>query len=241
MAVGTRTGEEEIVTLEPLRFITFEGGEGGGKSTQVRLLEARISALGHEVVVTREPGGSPRGERIREFILSGGGKPFGTFAEAILFSAARIDHIREIITPALQRGAFVICDRFADSTRAYQGVMGDIDMETIDVLERIAIGTCRPCVTFILDVEPATGLARANARRERSGGEVDRFESENLQFHSQLRQTFLGIARSDPARCHVVSSERPKEEVSEEIWQVVYQKLIDREEVFPARQEPLHG
>lgn len=218
--------KEETVTAKPLRFITFEGGEGGGKSTQVHLLQERIAALGHEVVLTREPGGSPRGERIREFILSGGGKPFGPFAEAALFSAARIDHIRETIAPALARGAFVICDRFADSTRAYQGVLGEVDEETILALERIAVGAYRPSLTIILDVAPEIGLERAHARRERLGGAVDRFEGEDLAFHRKLRQAFLDIAAHEPGRCHVVASDQPKEQVSENIWQIVNQHLF---------------
>lgn len=207
------------------RFITFEGGEGGGKSTQVRLLRSRLEDQGYEVVVTREPGGSARGEKIREFILSGQGKPYGPFAEAILFSAARIDHLRETIIPALKRGAFVICDRFADSTRAYQGALGEIEPEIIQALERAAVGDYRPSLTIILDIPPEVGLARANARREQVGGAVDRFEGENIEFHRKLRQAFLDIAGQEPGRCNVVNTDRETEIVESDIWELVLTRL----------------
>ncbi len=215
--------------MDPLRFITFEGGEGAGKSTQVRLLQTRLAALGYEVVVTREPGGSPKGEDIREFILSGKGKPFGTFAEAVLFSAARIDHIRAIIKPALQRGAFVLCDRFSDSTRAYQGALGDIDAKTIEAIQHIAVGSCQPALTLVLDISPDIGLSRANLRRHAQGGAVDRFEGEDFSFHRQLRQAFLDIAAHDPNRCHVIFAEQPVEEIAEHIWQAVAGKFFQKD------------
>ncbi len=227
------------MTLAPLRFITFEGGEGAGKSTQIRLLREHIAALGYEVVVTREPGGSKRAEMIREFILSGGGKPFGPFAEALLFSAARIDHLREIIAPALRRGAFVLCDRFADSTRAYQGALGEIEQETLLALERVAVGPHRPGLTLILDIAPELGLARAGARREGTGAIVDRFEGEGIDFHRRLRQAFLDIAAKEPERCRVITANsapgnaeensiiagRALEEVAADIWAVVQERL----------------
>lgn len=212
-----------------LRFITFEGGEGGGKSTQVQLLRSRLENLGHEVVLTREPGGSLRGEKIREFILSGQGKPYGPFAEAILFSAARIDHLRETIIPALERGAFVICDRFADSTRAYQGALGEIEPDIIQSLERAAIGDYRPGLTIILDIPPEIGLARANTRRKQAGGVVDRFEGENMEFHQKLRQAFLDIAAQEPGRCSVIASDREPGIVADDIWQTVLARLDPNE------------
>jgi len=213
----------------PLHFITFEGGEGGGKSTQVGLLRSRLEGEGFEVVLTREPGGSERGEKIREFILSGQGKPYGAFAEAVLFSAARIDHLRETIIPALQRGAIVICDRFADSTRAYQGILGEIEPEVISALERAAIGENRPTLTIILDIPPEIGLARANARREGVGGAVDRFEGEDMEFHRNLRRAFLDIAKQEPERCRVIAADRAPEIVAQEIWQVVSKWLSPKE------------
>lgn len=224
MGPGGGVGEEADMTT-PLRFITFEGGEGGGKSTQVGLLRSHLENKGFEVVVTREPGGSERGEKIREFILSGQGKPYGAFAEAVLFSAARIDHLRETIIPALEQGAFVICDRFADSTRAYQGILGEIEPDIIRALERAAVGGNKPALTIILDIPPEIGLARANARRQGVGGAVDRFEGENMEFHRKLRQAFLNIAKEEPERCHVIAADRAKEIVAQDIWRVVLKWL----------------
>src|SRR5262250_1076550 len=157
------------------RFITFEGGEGTGKSTQAAILAERLKAFGLMVVLTREPGGSPGAEAIRHVILSGAAQPLGSHAEAILFAAARDDHVQELIRPALDDGKWVVCDRFADSTRIYQGVLGNVDPRVIRSLERIAVGDTRPDVTCILDVPPETGLARALRRRGASS--ADRFEA----------------------------------------------------------------
>src|SRR5215510_5244402 len=143
------------------RFITFEGGEGTGKSTHAALLAQRLRALGLGVVLTREPGGSPGAEIIRHVLLSGAAKPFGPHAEAILFAAARDDHIRSTITPALDRGRWVISDRFTDSTRVYQGNLGNLDARMIRRLEKLTIGDTRPELTFILDMPAEEGLARA--------------------------------------------------------------------------------
>src|SRR6266540_3078327 len=156
------------------RFITFEGGEGTGKSTHAALLAQRLRALGLKVLLSREPGGSPGAEIIRHVLLSGAAKPFGPHAEAILFAAARDDHIRNTILPALTRGRWVISDRFTDSTRVYQGSLGSVDAKLIQGLERITVGDLKPDLTFILDVPADVGLARTKKRR---GGEVaDRFE-----------------------------------------------------------------
>jgi dTMP kinase len=149
------------------RFITLEGGEGVGKSTQAQLLAQRLRPLGISVVVTREPGGSPGAEALRDVILSGAAAPFGSAGEAILFSAARIDHIDQTIAPALEKGAWVVCDRFADSTRAYQGAAGKVDPALIASLERVAVGDVRPDLTLVLDLPVRKGLARAAGRRPR--------------------------------------------------------------------------
>src|SRR3954471_6686213 len=170
------------------KFITFEGGEGAGKSTQVGALAKRLEALGLRVVVSREPGGSPGAEAIRHVLLSGAAKPLGPHAEAILFAAARADHLRETIRPALERGAWVISDRFADSTRVYQGALGNVDARLIARLERLAIGDTLPDLTIVLDLPPEVGLARAAMRR----GQIspDRFEQETLEFHTKLREAY---------------------------------------------------
>ncbi len=205
------------------RFVTLEGGEGAGKSTQARLLAARIDQCGYGVLVTREPGGSPMAEAMRGFLLSGGAAQLGASAEAILFSAARIDHLDKKILPALQRGDWVICDRFMDSTRAYQGASGDLDRELIDALERIAVGDARPDLTLILDLPVDVGHARAAARR--GDAEPDRFEGESAAFHATLRQAFLDIAKSEPERCAVIDAEQEPEQVAAQIWAVVRQRF----------------
>src|SRR5215470_5264450 len=178
------------------RFITFEGGEGTGKSTQASLLAQRLRALGVSVVLTREPGGSPGAEIIRHVILSGAAKPLGPSAEAILFAAARDDHIRNTIMPALTRGRWVICDRFTDSTRVYQGELGGVDDKLLRALERVTVGDLRPDVTFVLDVPAEVGLARATKRRGQAA--PDRFENESLRFHKRLRDAFRMLALREP-------------------------------------------
>lgn len=209
-------------------FITLEGGEGAGKSTQIRRLAARLEALGHRVVVTREPGGSPYAERIREAILSGEGKPYGPFAEALMFSAARLDHLEKTIRPAISRGDIVLCDRFADSTRAYQGALGEIDDAELAALERVVVGETRPDLTLILDLPAEIGLARANARRGPPGQKADRFESENLNFHKRLREAFQNLAKVEPDRCRVIDADRDTEEVEFAIWRCIKDKFAQR-------------
>lgn len=206
------------------RFITLEGGEGAGKSTQAQLLAEELKSLGVSVVVTREPGGSPGAEVLREVILSGKAAPFGASGEAILFSAARIDHVDHTIAPALDRGAWVICDRFIDSTRAYQGAAGKLDPAMIASLERVAVGNVWPDLTLILDLAVERGLARAAERRGKMT-KADRFEREDSAFHETLRQAFLAIARSEPRRCTIIDADRPPQDVAQAIWTCVRQRL----------------
>jgi dTMP kinase len=205
------------------RFITFEGGEGTGKSTQAAILAARLKSLGINVVLTREPGGSPGAEIMRHIILSGAAIPLGPSAEALLFAAARDDHLNTLIRPALERGDWVVCDRFSDSTRVYQGVAGNVDPRTIHAMERIVVGDTKPDLTFILDVPAAEGLRRAAHRRGAAG--ADRFEAEALAFHEKLREGFLSLAANEPDRCIVVDATAAKEEVSVRIWHVTVDKL----------------
>jgi dTMP kinase len=205
------------------RFITFEGGEGTGKSTHAALLAQRLRGFGIGVVLTREPGGSPGAEVIRHVLLSGAAKPLGPDAEAILFAAARDDHVRTTIEPALARGHWVICDRFTDSTRIYQGVVGNVDQRLIQGLERITIGDLKPDVTFILDVPAEVGLARAQKRR--GDGDVDRFEQEQLAFHEKLREAYLVLGASEPNRCVLIDATVPKNEVSDRIWGVINKRF----------------
>jgi dTMP kinase len=208
------------------RFITFEGGEGTGKSTQAALLADRLKTHGLGVVLTREPGGSPGAEVIRHVLLSGAAKPFGAHAEAILFAAARDDHVRQVIQPALESGHWVICDRFADSTRIYQGSLGNVDARLIRGLERISVGDTKPDLTFILDLPAEVGLDRA-ARR--SGEGADRFESEALEFHKKLREAYRELAEREPERCVMIDADPGAKEVSEAIWAAVNQGLDPNE------------
>jgi dTMP kinase len=205
------------------RFITLEGGEGAGKSVQARRLEARLKDAGLDVVRTREPGGSPHAEALREVILSGVAKAFGPESEAMLFAAARIDHLDQTILPALERGAWVVSDRFADSTRAYQGAAGNLPAEFVARLEEVAVGRNRPDLTLILDIPPETGLERAALRRGAQG--ADRFEGEGIDFHRVLRRAFLAIAAAEPARCAVIDALKTEDEVEAAIWATVEARL----------------
>lgn len=205
------------------RFITFEGGEGSGKSTHARLLADHLNAVGIEVVLTREPGGSPGAEIIRHILLSGVAKPLGAETEAILFAAARDDHVRATIRPALEAGKWVICDRFIDSTRVYQGVLGKVDAKLIRSLERVTVGAAMPNLTFLLDVPAKIGLARATHRR--GAGTIDRFESESIEFHEELRRAYLALADNERKRCIVIDGRAPRDVVSERIWTTVEQRL----------------
>jgi dTMP kinase len=205
------------------RFITFEGGEGTGKSTHSTLLADRLKSVGIGVVVTREPGGSPGAEVIRHVLLSGVAKPLGIEAEAVLFAAARGDHVRSTIEPALAQGVWVVCDRFLDSTRVYQGSLGHLDPLFIRALERVTIGDLKPDLTFVLDVPAEIGLARASKRR----GErvADRFEAESRAFHEALREAYREIVAAEPGRCVAIDATEPKAAVAERIWKTVTERF----------------
>lgn len=205
------------------RFITFEGGEGTGKTTQGSALATRLKSFGVGVVVTREPGGSPGAEAIRHVLLSGAAKPLGPYAEAILFAAARDDHVRQTIRPALKQGKWVICDRFTDSTRVYQGALSNVDPRLISRLERLTVGDTTPDLTFIIDVPAKIGLERASKRRGGQG--ADRFEGETLEFHDKLRQAYLELAEREPERCVVVDGTPEASVVADAIWAVVNRRL----------------
>lgn len=206
------------------RFITLEGGEGAGKSTLARALSERLIATGLTARMTREPGGSPKAEAIREMILAGQARDYGPFAEALMFSAARIDHIDSLIRPALMRGEWVICDRFIDSTRVYQGVLGKLDKAVLAELETVTISGLMPELTLILDLDPEIGLARA-AKRRRPGEAIDRFEGETLAFHRNLRQAYQDIASAEPQRCAVLDATSPPEALAEAAWHILRERL----------------
>ena len=208
-------------------FITFEGGEGSGKSTHAAMLAHRLISLGLGVVLTREPGGSPGAEIIRHVLLSGLAKPLGAETEAILFAAARDDHLRNTIRPALDAGQWVICDRFLDSTRVYQGALGHVDARMIQSLERVTVGDTLPDLTFILDVPATVGLARATTRRGK--GKADRFEAEAIEFHEELRNAFRALTKQEPERCIAIDGRAPREVVAERIWSVVNARLAPKQ------------
>jgi dTMP kinase len=213
------------VARERGSFVTLEGGEGAGKSTQTGHLLRNLRNAGIEAIDTREPGGSPGAEILRKVLLLGNVARLGPAAEAILFAAARVDHIDNRIEPALAAGIFVVCDRFADSTRAYQGTRGQLDPRFLRALERVTLGDVRPDLTLILDLPAAEGLARAAARRGAREA-PDRFEREDLEFHESLRASFLAMAAAEPVRCTVIDATRAEGEVARAIFEVVSNRLI---------------
>ena len=206
------------------RFVTFEGGEGAGKSTQLARLRDRLSAQGGRIVTSREPGGSPRAEAIRSAVLAGRARTAGPMAEALLFAAARADHVRTLIRPALSRGLTVLCDRFIDSTRVYQGEVGHVSRRLLEALERIATGGLRPDLTIVLDVPAGDGLARV-ARRRGAGEAPDRFEGEATAYHAAVRQAFLALAAAEPDRCVVVDGAATPDQVAAAIWEAVLSRV----------------
>ena len=208
-------------TVETGKLVTFEGGEGAGKSTQVSILVERLKSAGRHAVATREPGGSPAAEEIRETLLSGKIKSFGPFAEALLFSIARQDHVDTVISDALARGQWVVCDRFLDSTRAYQGVTGGVPAPVISALERLTLHGLMPNLTIVLDIPVEEGLARARRRRTTP----DRFESQDFGQHERIRKAFLDIAEEEPARCVVIDARKPEALVAEDVWEAVAARL----------------
>ena len=213
-------------------FLTMEGGEGGGKSTQVKALVARLGQADIPAIATREPGGSDAAELIRKALLEGWFERFGMKAEAILFAAARIDHLDLRIRPALEAGIWVVCDRFQDSTRAYQGAHGEIDLRFLAALERITLSNTRPDLTLILDVPAAIGLERAALRRS-AAAIPDRFEKQSIEFHQVLRQAFLDIAAREPDRCVIVDATQSPSDVEQAIWDTVVHRLQIQERLVP--------
>lgn len=201
-------------------FISFEGGEGAGKSTQITRLADTLRKRGLDVVVTREPGGSPGAEAVRHVLLSGAAESFGVRMEAMLFAAARNDHVEEIIRPALRKGSVVLCDRFLDSSRVYQGTTGNLEPDFIETLQRIAIDGTMPDLTLIFDIPASAGLARARKRAD-EGAAPDRFEKEELETHEKRREAYLDIALNEPRRCRIVNADQPRDKVTEDVLSLV--------------------
>jgi dTMP kinase len=210
-----------VTESAPGRFITLEGGEGAGKSTQIARLAEWLKGRGHEVVATREPGGSPGAEMIRRLLVEGPAERWDGMTEALLHFAARRDHLRVTVWPALQRGAWVVSDRFADSTRAYQGHGHGLDLAALDRLYEIAIGAFRPDLTLILDLPVETGLARAAARR----GSETRYENLPRGFHERVRNGFLQIAKAEPKRCAIVDASSDIDTIATAITSFVAKRL----------------
>ena len=206
--------------MDTQRFITFEGGEGAGKTTQLHHLAEALRATGEVVTVTREPGGSPPGEALRRLLLDQG-EDWSPLGEALLHNAARAEHLHQTITPALARGEWVLCDRFADSTRAYQGAGLGLEDAALASLEHLVVGPAWPALTLILDLPPEAGLARAASR----GRAVDRYESRDFAFHARLRAAFLDIARAAPDRCAVIDAAAAPETVAARVREAVRTRL----------------
>lgn len=204
------------------RFITFEGGEGAGKTTQARLLAERLRAQGIDVVQTREPGGSPGAEEIRAIAVSGDAERWSARTETLLMYASRSDHLERKILPALEEGKWVVCDRFADSSRAYQGAGGGAPDSLIEALDEHVVGHNQPNLTVVFDIPVEVGLERAFGR----GLFETRFESKGLEFHQKLREGFLEVAVRHPERCVVLDATGEVEEVAERLWAVVEERLL---------------
>jgi len=202
-------------------FITFEGGEGAGKSTQVRLLAEALENKAPGLVTTREPGGAPGAEQIRELLVSGATNRWQPLTEALLNHAARIEHLEHTIKPALQRGQWVISDRFADSTLAYQGYGHGIDLEHLENLQRVVIGDFKPNLTFVMDLPVEEGLRRA---LDRGDGE-DRYERMGIDFHNRLRAGFLTICEKQADRCVLIDATQDIDSIHRSIIDAVHHKF----------------
>lgn len=203
------------------KFITFEGGEGSGKSTQVALLAEHLRKAGIETVITREPGGTPLGEAIRSLVLDASPEPV---TELLLFAAARAEHVEKVIRPALEHGTWVVCDRFMDSTRVYQGLLGGAPGDLIGAIEIRTVAPTYPDLTLVLDLPAGEGLKRTEAR-----GELSRFDAKSMEYHERLQDGFLAIARAEPARCLVVDADRQPEDIAADIWHAVKMRLFGGE------------
>ncbi|HEV7345270.1 MAG TPA: dTMP kinase [Devosia sp.] len=209
------------------RFITFEGGEGVGKSTQVKRLLQNLQRHDIEAIRTREPGGTAKAEAIRSFILQGRSESWGPGAEAVLFAAARLDHVSQLIAPNLRNGTWVLSDRFHDSTRAYQGLTGGVEDKLIAGLESVALDGHNPDLTIILDMDPEAAFKRVADRAIEDGLALtgDRFEKEELEWHQRLREGFLAIARDNPDRCVVIAAAQPEDALEAAIWGAVSERF----------------
>ena len=208
------------------RFITLEGGEGAGKTTQIMLLASKLKALGKDVIATREPGGAPGAEVIRRLLVERRSHPWAPLTEAFLHSAARAEHVAATVRPALADGTWVISDRFSDSTLAYQGYGLGLPKATIAALTKIATGGLMPDLTLILEVPVGAGLARAGRRSAAKNGPAeDHYEQMGAAFHERLRRGFRAIAKAEPKRCRMIDASGSIDEVAERIWAQVARRF----------------
>lgn len=204
-------------------FVSFEGGEGSGKSTQIAAIAAALRQAGAQTLITREPGGTAGAEALRHILLNARDYVYTPLLEAILFTAARRDHVEQIIAPALAQGMIVLCDRFLDSTRVYQGLAGKLPKNTVDFLEAAAVEPYRPHISIFLDIDAKTGMARADKRRGAATA-ADRFEKDGLAVQEARRQAFLKIARAEPQRCKIIKAARPQADITADILRHIQEK-----------------
>lgn len=209
----------------PGAFISLEGGEGAGKSTQAQMLAAKLTAMGKHVVSSREPGGVPQAEDLRALLLTGAKERWSPMSEALIMYAARVEHWRGKIEPALLRGDWVVCDRFADSSMAYQGIAGGVGRAAIERLHALALGSVQPDLTLVLDIPAELGLERAAARVAAHQETATRFEMKTASYHVQLAQAFREIAAAEPKRCVLIRADRPADQVAADIWTAVQSRL----------------
>jgi len=206
-------------------FITLEGGEGSGKSTQIKLLAEKLRAQGRDVVITREPGGTPEAEKVRDLLVKRDGGSWTPMAEILLLFAARQMHVETLIKPALAEGKTVISDRFTDSTRAYQSYGHGVSLDVLEDINKLALDGFGPDLTFILDLPVEQGLGRAGKRLQEDNSQEDRFENLDISFHERLRQGYLDIARKDAARCAVVDAGQSVDEIAEVLFEKAWSKI----------------
>lgn len=207
------------------RFISFEGGEGSGKSTQIKHLAAHLRAKNIEVIITREPGGTAEGESIRDLLVTGDPERWDGLSEALMNYAARKRHVDSVIKPALYRGVWVLSDRFADSTMAYQGLVQEVGEAIINQLHRLVLGSFYPSLTIILDLDPDLGLRRSKKRNIRSGSQEMRYEQMGITFHKKLRTAFRLIAKNNPSRCVRIDASQSEIRIAQMVWKVVVKRF----------------
>lgn len=208
-------------------FITFEGGEGSGKSTQMKLLTESLQKAGHTITTTREPGGTHLGAEIRRLLLSEKSAQLDPKTELLLYTADRCQHVQEVLRPALKKGHIVVCDRYQDSTTVYQGMARGLDSHWIQMCSELATGGLNPDLTFLLDLPPELGLKRSQHRLKTEAKDEGRFEQEDLEFHKKVREGFLNLAKQEPERFHVIEATQKIEVIHEEILEIVKYKISD--------------